>query len=313
MAGPGAEAAGGGVFNYAGTLHITRSALVRNQVLGGTAGDGFRFGAAGGDAYGGALACAGGATTLANDTLSSNFVRSGDGDSGSLTFGPGLPGIASGGGIRATGGTLSLLNCTVAENEVRPGVAIDDGHTRSVAGERHGGGIYATGSTPLLRNILFARNRLTVIIPGAAFTPASNTVTPSDGEGTFSSMGDNLIETSTDMQGLAPTDKVDVPALIEPLANNGGLTPTHALLPGSPAIDGGSSLNAPSTDQRGVLRPQGPGVDIGAYEQAPLAPKYSLVLTTSGQGSVSASPQPGPYLEGTTVSLTATTERRLGI
>jgi hypothetical protein len=39
-----------------------------------------------------------------------------------------------------------------------------------------------------------------------------------------------------------------------------------ALLPGSPAIDAGSAVGAPATDQRGVARPQGPGVDIGAFE-----------------------------------------------
>ena len=39
-----------------------------------------------------------------------------------------------------------------------------------------------------------------------------------------------------------------------------------ALLPGSPAINTGASVGAPTTDQRGVTRPQGPGVDIGAFE-----------------------------------------------
>lgn len=51
-----------------------------------------------------------------------------------------------------------------------------------------------------------------------------------------------------------------------PLADNGGPTLTMALLPGSPAIDAGSAVGAPATDQRGVARPQGPGVDIGAFE-----------------------------------------------
>ncbi|MBI4556253.1 MAG: right-handed parallel beta-helix repeat-containing protein, partial [Candidatus Hydrogenedentes bacterium] len=38
------------------------------------------------------------------------------------------------------------------------------------------------------------------------------------------------------------------------------------LLPGSSAIDAGTSEGAPETDIRGVTRPQGAGVDIGAYE-----------------------------------------------
>ena len=48
------------------------------------------------------------------------------------------------------------------------------------------------------------------------------------------------------------------------LAWNGGLTPTHALLSGSAAIDAGSCVV--STDQRGASRPQGPGCDIGSFE-----------------------------------------------
>jgi hypothetical protein len=50
------------------------------------------------------------------------------------------------------------------------------------------------------------------------------------------------------------------------LADNGGPTLTMALLPGSPAINAGDPADTPSTDQRGVPRPQGAGVDIGAYE-----------------------------------------------
>ncbi len=38
------------------------------------------------------------------------------------------------------------------------------------------------------------------------------------------------------------------------------------LLPGSPAVDAGSADLAPSTDLEGIPRPQGAGVDLGAYE-----------------------------------------------
>ena len=53
-----------------------------------------------------------------------------------------------------------------------------------------------------------------------------------------------------------------------PLQNNGGPTPTHALLPGSLAIEAGTNAGCPATDQRGVSRPQGVACDIGAFESA---------------------------------------------
>lgn len=68
----------------------------------------------------------------------------------------------------------------------------------------------------------------------------------------------------------APPDLVGTLAsplepLLGPLQNNGGLTPTHALRPGSPALDATTSQGA-SEDQRGVTRPFGSGFDIGAFE-----------------------------------------------
>src|SRR5207248_359133 len=64
------------------------------------------------------------------------------------------------------------------------------------------------------------------------------------------------------------------PQLQPSLLNNGGPTETRALLPGSPAIDGGTNAGALATDQRGVARPSDgngdgtPTVDIGAFEVA---------------------------------------------
>ncbi len=51
----------------------------------------------------------------------------------------------------------------------------------------------------------------------------------------------------------------------------GGPTETMTLLAGSPAIDAGTSKGAPKTDQRGIERPQGSGIDIGAFELVPLS------------------------------------------
>lgn len=46
---------------------------------------------------------------------------------------------------------------------------------------------------------------------------------------------------------------------------------SYRLTAGSPAIDAGTRTRAPSSDFEGVSRPQGRGVDIGAYEWGPTA------------------------------------------
>jgi hypothetical protein len=59
------------------------------------------------------------------------------------------------------------------------------------------------------------------------------------------------------------------------IADNGGATPTHALLPGSPAVDAADDAECPAADQRGQPRVDdpsaaGPNVcDAGAFELAP--------------------------------------------
>src|SRR5437879_9956404 len=112
----------------------------------------------------------------------------------------------------------------------------------------------------------------------------------SDLVGTFSSQGYNLIGThgmrDTGFTNNVNNDQVggDAAAPLDPklgpLQNNGGSTFTHALLPGSPAIDQGSAATGGKADQRGLPRPDddpfipnasgGDGTDIGAFEvQAP--------------------------------------------
>lgn len=69
--------------------------------------------------------------------------------------------------------------------------------------------------------------------------------------------------------GFAPTDLLDVAPLLGPLQNNGGSTPTMVPLAGSPAVDripGTAGSDFPSTDQRGISRPQGSMADCGAVE-----------------------------------------------
>jgi hypothetical protein len=57
--------------------------------------------------------------------------------------------------------------------------------------------------------------------------------------------------------------------LLGPLQVNfpGSSISTHALLPGSPAINAGNDAFCPLTDARGVPRPIGAHCDIGAFER----------------------------------------------
>ncbi|HEX2851008.1 MAG TPA: choice-of-anchor Q domain-containing protein [Acidimicrobiales bacterium] len=106
--------------------------------------------------------------------------------------------------------------------------------------------------------------------------------------GAVVSGGHNL--SSDDTCGFTmPGDLENTDPMLGPVADNGGLVPTQALLAGSPAIDAGDAAGAPSTDARGVARPQGAGVDIGAFEYVPPAPPapptlhgYWLVASDGG-------------------------------
>jgi len=128
--------------------------------------------------------------------------------------------------------TMTLTNCTVSDNE-----ATNDG-----------GGIYDDGTATLINSIV------------------ANSISGGDchSTGTVNDGGYNLVEDGT-CGFPAGGDPV-----LGPLQDNGGPTWTHALLPGSPAIDAIPPANCPvDTDQRGVTRPQGNNCDIGAYEWQP--------------------------------------------
>src|SRR5207302_3758754 len=104
----------------------------------------------------------------------------------------------------------------------------------------------------------------------------TNTGVGPDVKGTFNSQDYNLIGNTSgaSFTGTTAHNITNVNALLGLLANNGGPTLTHALLPGSPAIDAGNSLLA--TEQRGQPRTVddpsvanasgGNASDIGAYE-----------------------------------------------
>jgi hypothetical protein len=75
--------------------------------------------------------------------------------------------------------------------------------------------------------------------------------------------GDDVLTTVGRIQ---PFPAIIADPLLAPLADNGGPTKTHALVPGSPAIDVGNDIAGLATDQRGQARVSGAFADIGAYE-----------------------------------------------
>jgi CSLREA domain-containing protein len=97
---------------------------------------------------------------------------------------------------------------------------------------------------------------------------ADNTAVPSlQCLGPVESLGHNL-EDRNDCGFNAPGDLINTDPRLRPLADYGGPTLTHALFPGSPAINAGDATGCPATDQRGIPRPFGPACDIGAVEYA---------------------------------------------
>jgi hypothetical protein len=66
-----------------------------------------------------------------------------------------------------------------------------------------------------------------------------------------------------------PADTIDADPQLQPLADNGGQTRTHALGDGSPAIDAGDDTEGSTFDQRGngFSRVVGAFADIGAFER----------------------------------------------
>jgi CSLREA domain-containing protein len=170
-----------------------------------------------------------------------------------------------GGGGIGNGGTLTLTNTTVSGNSGELGRDILNSGTITLTNSTIGSG--SSDSRP----VIFNKQNTTMIIRNTivagGVTSSSNTV--------VTSQGNNLIQSASGTPiGWIASDLLNVNPQLSPLANNGGQTPTHALMAGSPAINGGNNalaINPVSDlplqlDQRLYNRIIGGTVDIGAYE-----------------------------------------------
>ena len=250
---------GGGIYNNVGTVTITNSVVSNNSA--GVSVE-FPVGTGGGISNYGTL-------TITNSTITSNqveLVGGGIANAGTLTItnstisGNGANGQHDGqpygrgsGGLRVA---VTLTNSTLSGNYANlSGGSIDGGGsiTNSTISGNSGGGI--SGGGGVIGNTILNNNS------------GGNT------DGTISSLGYNV---STDDGGgnlTGPGDQINTDPMLGPLQDNGGPTLTHALLPGSPAVNTGNPNFTPPPiyDQRGspFVRVFNGRIDISSSEVQP--------------------------------------------
>jgi hypothetical protein len=192
-----------------------------------------------------------------------------------------------GGGVAAFGGFTIVVNSTISGNtaRTRSGGGLDlrvfyggaiANSTIAANQAAAGGGLYLRGAPPgfTLQSSLFSGN---AAASGGADLGAIS-ATPIGG-------ANNLVVSAG--AGIAlPADTLHGNPGLQPLADNGGPTRTHALSAGSPAIDTGNNLFGLGTDQRGAGFPRitGAAADIGAFEGvvAPGPPPVHVPLASRG-------------------------------
>src|SRR4029077_19188406 len=268
----------GGVLNDGGNMTITRCTISNNSAhyVTGSSGD------IASSSGGGVLNDSGGSVTITNSTISDNSCFAEDGFG--LNFGGG-----GGGGI-GNGGSMTVSNGTISGNSAGgSGLATMDG-----GGIDNFGGLQITSSTIAYNSVsaengAFGGGIFGSFFPGSTRSDSNiialNTApTGPDftGGGGLQSTGYNIIGNNADaVISSQSTDQIGTPAapidpLLSPLANNGGPTLTHALQPGSPAINRGDPA-APPADQRGYGRAGVP--DVGAFEFGGVATALGNIST----------------------------------
>ena len=219
-------------------------------------------------------------------------------------------------------GTLIVENSTIVENNSQTGGGIGNVGDLTVTNStisgnlatRLGGGVHgASIAKTTITNSTVAANKAGLESIGAgggiaqdqggsmsvSGTIISNNTAAEAGThnctGPISSAGNNLagdtscnLTEDDDLSGSEP--------LLGPLSDNGGPTPTHALMSDSPAIDTGGG--ASTADQRGTARPTGDGIDVGAYEFDPTNPPTGQTAAFVTRAALTPTPTPEPEAAG---------------
>ena len=243
---------GGGIFSSSSgrDFDFPLLRLVRTTVSNNTSGmGGTNDGADAAGGRGGGIYCVS-TLILENSTVSGNRTVGFDADGGGISF------VSFG-----SGRDCRIFNSTITDNV-------------AAGAESAGGGIYSNRFT-LLENTILAGNEGSDGLPEIQLFNAGSLVA-----------NYSMVEQTNVSISFGVGNLIGVSPNLGPLADNGGLTQTHALLAGSPAIDAGDpnfAFDANEFDQRGVapfarVFDSGGGlrVDIGAFELSPNGPEVLL-------------------------------------
>jgi Right handed beta helix region len=181
--------------------------------------------------------------SIENSTVAGNVVDT--------SLYPGEPDWgAFGGGMEVYTGHFTMRNVTISGNTIHDGNGGESGDGAGINAEPEPGEIIS-----IVNTIVYGNTATMTEATGQCYV-------------TLTSEGHNLEgpEPAGEPRCFETASDLVANPLLGPLADNGGETDTMALTTGSPAVDAGDPDNCPSTDQRGVARPQSAGCDIGAFE-----------------------------------------------